>query len=76
MMLPVFGVWQCLIETLIKVLVMREYDVAAMIDKLTRISIDIDANRSQLTKPSWVSSVAERPPALESCSKSAQDGPF
>ena len=41
MMLPVFGVWQCLVETFIKVFVMREYDVAAVIDKLTSVRVEI-----------------------------------
>ena len=41
MMLPVFGVRQCLVETFIKVSVMREYDMAAMIDKLTGVRVEI-----------------------------------
>ena len=40
MMLPVFRIWQCLVEALIKVLVMRKYDVAAMIDKLTSVRVE------------------------------------
>lgn len=81
---PVLFFWQCLIDHVIKVLVVREDDMAADIVELARLSALIFLTmgrravlkaRELLTKPSGVTSVDARPPGVPFESMTIHDGP-
>ena len=74
---PVLIVGKSLINAVIEVLVVGEYNVATNIVELEHISLDIRPSviLGHLTKPSGVTSVEARPPGVSFESTSIQDGP-
>jgi hypothetical protein len=76
--IPVLGPWQRLIDTVVKVLVVGEDDMATNIVELRAGSVRLlssQLERGRLTKPSGVTSVEARPPGVSFESMIIHDGP-
>lgn len=78
MRIPVFGLGQCLIDTVVEVLVVGEDDMATNIVELRAKELDSFTSQlegGRLTKPSGVTSVEASPPGVSFESMIIHDGP-
>lgn len=78
MRVPVLLFGQCLIDAVIEITVMREYDMSADVVQLDEQSIASQLGEWHIkrrTKPSGVTSVEARPPGVSFESMIIHDGP-